>query len=258
MAEGAAGSGKKIRNLSWAETWLQNEYPERHVTQGSQNSNPAGICFPLWINYVTWRECPAGNLSRGFQLQVEGTAWENKPKYETLLCFQLQVWRYLGSPQPLTWIVLAFWLASELDTRQCFYPKGEALLSVILASLKSSCCVPHTLQNSKSTALTPKHLLGRYWFFLLSISSPDSNKEVKNQGKYKNQSALLWIHTWDSPSLKWDVFVHIWSHNEILQLLWDELALQSFKSRASFGCKPSNYPNTKFVLLWLITQLESC
>lgn len=82
MAEGAAGSGKKIRNLSWAETWLQNEYPERHVTQGSQNSNPAGICFPLWINYVTWRECPAGNLSRGFQLQVEGTAWENKPKYE--------------------------------------------------------------------------------------------------------------------------------------------------------------------------------
>lgn len=78
MAEGAAGSGKKIRNLSWAEMWLQNGYPEKHVTQGSQNSNPAGICFPLSVNYVTWRECPAGNLSRGFQLQVKGTALEKQ------------------------------------------------------------------------------------------------------------------------------------------------------------------------------------
>lgn len=95
---------------------------------------------------------------------------------------------------------------------------------------------PHAVcPQWKSTALTPKHLLGRYWFFLLSISSPDSNKEVKNQGKYKNQSALLWIHTWDSPSLKWDVFVHIWSHNEILQLLWDELALQSFNPEPVLG-----------------------
>lgn len=67
----------------------------------------------------------------------------------------------------------------------------------------------YELQSSKPTAVTSEHLLGRYWFLLLSFSFPDSNKEVKNQGKYKNQWTLLRIHTWDSYSLKWDVCLYI-------------------------------------------------
>lgn len=210
MVQGSAGSGKKIRNLSWAETWLENGYAENHVTQGSQNSNPAGICFPLWVNYVTWRECPAGNLRRAFQLQVKGTARKNKSRHEKPPLFSATGLKipWLSPASGMNWFGFLASFRAWYE-RQWLYPKGEALLPVTFASLKSSCCVSTHTTDSKSTAVTLKHLLGRYWFFLLSISSPDSNKEVKNQGKYKNQSALLWIHTWDSPGLKCDVCLRI-------------------------------------------------
>lgn len=139
MAEGATGSGKKIRNLSWAETWLQNGYAEKHATQSSQNSNLAGICFPLWVNYVTWRECPAGNLSREFQLQVKETAWKNKPRYKKPLLLSATGLKipWLSPGSDMTWFgFLAS--CSVWYERRCLYPKGEALLPVILASLKSS------------------------------------------------------------------------------------------------------------------------
>lgn len=188
-----------------------------------------------------------------------GQHGKTNPGMRNLLCFQLQVWRYLGSPQPLTWIGLVFWLPAEFDMRDRASIPKEKLCSLLFLPLSNPCAVcPHTLQNSKSTAVTPKHLLGRYWFFPLSISSPDSNKEAKNQGKYKNQSALLWIHTWDSPGLKWDVCLRI-SEAIIRSFGCCEMSLHCRALiQGQFWTQAIKLSKYKNFLLWLITQLESC
>lgn len=137
-----------------------------------------------------------------------------------LLCFQLQVWRYPGSAQillwPLTLICLVFLLPAKFNVqslyeRQCLYPKEhrQALLpQVILTSLVSNPYVTIWAAEQQTHCSHPRASYGKILNFP-AVSFLNSNKEVKKQGKYKNQGALLWIHTWDSYSLKWDVYLCI-------------------------------------------------
>lgn len=166
---------------------------------------------------MSWRENPAGNLSRGFKLQVNVTAWKNKPRYEKTPVFNYRFEDCLALPSYYCylWHELV-WFSCFLQSLVCkihvrdsaSIPKDTGRLCSIRLLIPLSS--PHAmrvyeLQSSKPTAVTPEHLLGRYWFLLLSLSFPDSNKETKIQQKRKIQWALLWVHTWDSCSLKWDV-----------------------------------------------------
>lgn len=155
-----------------ASKWLLSSMS--HKTQKTQK--PAGICFPHWVNNVTWKERCAGNLSRGFKLQVKVTAWKKKPRYE-------KPPRFSPLGLKITWVSPAIIIASDtnwfgfLASCEAWYakPTWETVPLSQSTQASSAPCYsylsnplaicPYALQNSKSTTVTPEYLLGRYWLF---------------------------------------------------------------------------------------------
>lgn len=156
-----------------------------------------GICFSHWVNDGTWKESPAGNMSRELNIQVTVTAWKNKPRTRNLHSTRGLKIIWLSPAVPMTQIGLVFFLHEKPEIqspyeRQCSCPEGHSkpcsMLFLPLWNHHARCL--HVLRNSNSTAATPEYLQGIYWFFLLSISISDSSKEVRSHGKHRNHSCL--------------------------------------------------------------------
>lgn len=149
-----------------------------HKTQKTQRH--VGICFPHWVNGMTWGESPAGNLSRGFKLQVKVPAWKNKPKHEKPPLLS-------ATGLEISWFCPDIIVTSDINLFGFFYFLWSSMYKAymrdsasILKNTGKPCFIrlflplssppsmwPYELQSSKPTAVTPEHLMGRYWIFLL-------------------------------------------------------------------------------------------